>query len=215
MPLVPSNDTKISLAKAMLTFEKTLYPNGWDYLSSRGITSEAASYFHLGFVAEGAKSPWNEFVGRLAIPYIVGSWVVGFKFRALNDDGLRYISNHGFYAKRFFNPRTFMELHPKVYVCEGELDTITLWQLGIPAVGIGGANAWVPAMGRAFRGREVVVLVDGKGQSEKGKNAGRAFAKQVLASVDEGGMIVLEDSDVNQFFLDHGPEALAEEIGWV
>lgn len=213
MPLVPSNDMKRSLEIAMMQFHKSV-DLAMDYLSSRGITKEAVNYFRLGFVADGIRPPWDEFAGRLAIPYIVGRSVVGFKFRALDDEGLRYISNHGFYAKRFFNPQTLTELHSRIYICEGELDTITLWQLGVPAVGLGGANTWDPWMGRALRGREVIVLADGKGRSEKGKNAGRNLAKEILATVEEGGRIVLEDSDVNQFYLSHGRDALLEEIGW-
>jgi DNA primase len=214
VPLVPSKDTRTSLEQAMWMFRE----NGHlaeNYLQSRGITKETARYFHLGFVTEDAPAPWDEYAGRLAIPYLVGRSVVGFKFRATDPgEQLRYISNHGFYTKRFFHPQPLVALHRKIYICEGEIDTMTLSQLGIPAIGIGGANAWDPAMGRALRGRKVVVLVDGKGRSEAGKNAGLNFAKSILTSVDDGARIVLEDSDVNQFFLDHGAEALMEEIGW-
>lgn len=212
---VPPYATRRSLAKLSRIFHEQLIGSLAEaYLAKRGITSEAASYFQLGFVGSNCPPDYKEFSGRLSIPYIVGDWVVGLKFRALDDRGQRYSSNPGFFTKRFFCPQTFMGLDSRIYVCEGEIDTMTLVQLGIPAVGVPGANSWEPLMGRAFRNREVVVLVDGKGKSETGKSAGVNLAKQILTSVDEGTRIILEDSDVNQFFTEHGQEKLMREIGW-
>lgn len=184
-----------------------------EYLKGRGISKKAQSYFRLGF-AENVPPEFKEYEGMLSIPYIVGNWTVGIKFRRLDDMGTRYISNHGFYGKRFFNPQTLMGLDTRIYVCEGEIDTITLWQLGVPAIGVPGANNWDPIMGRALRNREVVVLVDGKGKSEEGRKAGLTFAKQILTTVDEGGRIILEGTDVNGFYLDHGADLLLKEIGF-
>lgn len=212
---VPPIATRKSLAKLSQRFHSQLVGSpAQDYLTGRGITSEAQSYFQVGFVGSDCPPEYKEFSGKLSIPYLVGGWVVGLKFRALDDKGQRYSSNPGFWTKRFFCPQTFMGLDTKIYVCEGEIDCMTLWQLGVPSVGIPGANSWEPLMGRAFRNREVIVLVDGKGKSETGKNAGANLAKQILTSVDEGSRIILEDSDVNQFYNDHGEEKLLREIGW-
>lgn len=217
MARVPPESTRKSLESASHLFYKNLSGSSAEaYLKKRGISKKAQGYFRLGFVdPEDTPPEYKEFGGMLSIPYLVGDTVVGIKFRRLDDrEEMRYLNTSGFFAKRFFCPQTFMGLDPKIYVCEGEIDCITLWQLGVPAVGIPGANAWEPLMGRAFRSREVVVLVDGKGKSDAGKKQGLNFAKQVLTSVDEGSRIILDDSDVNQFYLEHGEAKLLEEIGW-
>jgi DNA primase len=155
--------------------------------------------------------------GRLTIPYIVGDSVVGIKYRTLdeNPDGFKYISSVGFAAKRIFNPNILKKLHSKIYVCEGEIDAITLAQLGVPAIAIPGAENWNPVAARALRNRRVVVLADGDGKPGKGAAAGRRLADQILTAVDDAGKIVMEGTDVNEYFNTHGAEKLLEYIGWV
>lgn len=209
MSLVPTRDTKRLLGARTREYQSQLAGSpGQRYLEQRGITSEAQSYFHLGFV-ESPSPEEKGYLHRISIPYIAGKDVVGIKYRVIDSREPRYLSSVGFEARRIFNPNILRGLYKTIYVCEGELDAITLHLLSVPAIAIPGANSWNPIASRALRNRRVVVLADGDdaGQSIK-------FARQVLSSVDDGGMVVMEGTDVNQFYLDHGSEKLLEYIGY-
>lgn len=214
MSMVPTNGMKKSWERLTRLYEDQLPSSPAEkYLIQRGITKEAQNYFHLGFVGEPEPEE-RPYLNRLSIPFIVGSTCVGIKYRVLDDREPKYLSSSGFEARRIFNPNILKSLHTKVYVCEGELDAITLTQLGVPAVAIPGANNWNPVAGRALRHRRIVVLADGDGKTAKGREAGPKLGKQLLSSLDDCGMIIMEGTDVNQYFLDHGGDQLLEYIGW-
>jgi DNA primase len=214
MTSVPSVSTKRLLGELTREYEANLPSSPAEkYLDQRGITKEAASYFHLGFVTN-PRPEERKFANRLAIPYVVGSSIVGIKYRVLDDREPKYKSSEGFMALRVFNPNILRGLHRKIYVCEGELDCITLHILRVPAIAIPGANSWNPIVARALRNRRVVVLADGDGKPGKGAEAGANLAKKILGSVDDGGSITMEDTDVNQYFIDNGGDKLLEYIGW-
>lgn len=186
---------------------------GEKYLLGRGISKEAQSYFHLGFVVDPVPEQ-SLYSGMISIPYLVGGNVVGIKYRQINDSEPKYLYSSGFYARRIFNPDILKMLHPKIYVCEGEIDAITLDQLRVPAIAIPGANNWNPILTRVLRNRRVVVLADGDGKPGKGKEAGKSLGKQILSSIDDSGMIVMVDTDVNEYYCTHGEQALLTYIGW-
>jgi len=150
----------------------------------------------------------------VVLPYVAGSSVVGLKFRRIDDREPKYMSSVGFEARRIFNPNILKGLYPKIYVTEGEFDTVILHSLSIPAIAIPGANSWNPVVARALRNRRIVVLADGDGKEGKGREAGQKLGKQILTSVDDAAIIIMKDTDVNQYYLDHGGPALKEYIGW-
>lgn len=215
MSRVPSLSTKKLLEKLTTQYQSNLdcSPDALSYLEARGITKEVANYFRVGFVTNPVPEE-RIFEGRLSIPFIVGKSVVGIKYRSIDDTEPKYISSVGFYAQRIFNPNILQHLYPKIYLCTGEINVITLHQLKIPAIGIPGANNYDPVVARALRNRHVVVLVDGDAKPGKGQESEVNFGKKVLTSIDGGAKIQIEGSDVNQFFLDHGEKALKEYIGW-
>lgn len=96
-----------------------------------------------------------------------------------------------------------------IAICEGEFDTMSAQQAGIPAVGIPGANSWNHVFARAFKFRKVVILADNDDHGE-----GMKFAEQVQADV-RGARIVLMDAghDVNSFMVEYGEEALRDKVG--
>lgn len=208
--VVPSRDIKNSLEKLTKKYEQSILSSPAEkYLRERGITKEAQDYFRLGLVVDPEPEE-RIFNKRLSIPYIVGDSVVGIKYRSITDYGEKYISSVGFYAQRIFNPNVLAQLHLKVYVTEGELDTITLWQLGIPAIAIPGVNNWNPVNPRILRNRKIVVLADGDDKEGQGMKLG----KKILTSVDGSAIVKMEGTDVNQFYTDQGAAALMEYIGW-
>lgn len=208
--VVPSRDIKNSLERLTQRYQESLPSSPAEkYLLERGITKEAQRYFRLGIVIDPEPEE-RIFNKRLSIPFIVGTSIVGIKYRHISDYGEKYISSQGFYAQRIFNPNVLTELHPKVYVTEGELDTITLWQLGIPAIAIPGVTNWNPVVPRILRNRKIVVLADGDDKEGQGMKLG----KKILTSVDGSAIVKMEGTDVNQFYMDKGAEELMSYIGW-
>ena len=207
---VPSRDIKNSLERLTGKYQASLPSSRAEkYLLERGITKEAANSFRLGFVVDPEPEE-RVYDKRLSIPFIVGDSVVGIKYRSISDYGEKYISSSGFYAQRIFNPNVLTELHPKVYVTEGELDTITLHQLGIPAIAIPGVTNWNPVVSRILRNRKVVVLADGDDKEGQGMKLGR----KILTSIDGSAIVKMEGTDVNQYYMDQGAEKLMRYIGW-
>lgn len=205
--LVPSDDTKISLERKLRLYESQLPGSrGEKYLEARGITSAGQSFFRLGFVQD----PEPEDVaarGRISIPYLTATGCVGIKYRAIDDSPKKYLNNPGFYANRMFNPLFLTSRHRTIYICEGEIDTITLAQFRVPAVGFPGSGTFDTRLWRVFRNRRVIVLADDD-------EAGNKLANRILTAVDSSANIVMEGHDVNSFYTLNGKDELFRKIGW-
>lgn len=208
--LVPSNDTKALLEKATAEYQSQLPGSlGERYLTARGITKEAVRSFRLGFLERPLPED-RHLRNRISIPYITAGGIVGIKYRSISDLDPKYKSNVGFESKRIFNPMALNSKHRKVYVCEGEIDCITLVQIGLPAVAIPGVSNWDRRASRAFRNRRVIVAADGDDVGQ-----GLEFAKTVTTDCEDSGYVLLEGNDVNSLFLSDGAERLKEVLGWV
>lgn len=187
------------------------------YLLNRGITSEVATYFRLGFVGS-APFPGHEFKeNRLAIPYITPSGIVNIRFRAIPQDGVpgnpedspKMLSLAGS-GTMMYNTRALMENSERILVCEGEPDTWVASQVA-PAVGIPGADAWdkIKAVTRGFRFRKAIILAD---NDDKGN--GKKLAEKVQAGIRGARIVLMPDGhDVNSFVLEQGLDALRDLIG--
>jgi hypothetical protein len=100
---------------------------------------------------------------------------------------------------------------PKVWVCEGEFDSLILRQMGYPAVAIPGVSAFKPEWKYLFAWtEELTVVMDGDeaGRAAAGKLAsilGPVVTTMRLARLPEG-------KDINDLFLED-KEHLREIIG--
>lgn len=184
-----------------------------EYLSGRGITTATADYFQLGYVADPVVGD-EKYSGRLVIPYLTSSGVVQLRFRRMNDSGAKYMGDKGVKG-RPFNTLALKSPARTVYLTEGEIDAMTLHQIGLPAVGIPGADLWTKLFARIFRWRRVVILVDGDTDLIRdGKTAGEMFAETVSKDLDEYLIIGMPDGeDVNSVFCLEGEEGLKKRIG--
>lgn len=178
-----SRQASSSLQQAAAVFAAAVNaPEAQTYLASRGISEHTAHRQQLGYVAPGTNTPpgFERFTGRLAIPNLCATGkVVGIKFRAITDT-----DNAGKYDQlagaetRLFNLNALNRAGNVLALCEGEFDTLTLEELGIPAVGIPGANSWKPHYWRCLEGVErVVMFVDQD-------DPGRALLKKVQADLE-------------------------------
>lgn len=178
------------------------------YLQSRGISREAASITRLGFVAEPMVGH-EQYIGRLAIPFLTPTGAVDVRFRSIgDDDSPKYLSRPGA-DTHLYNVLAFQEDSDVIAICEGEIDTITtMYQCWIPAVGLSGANSWKNWYPRAFADyRKVLVLCDGD-------QPGRDLGKKIAQQIDTATVVSMPDGqDVNSIYLAEGPDGIRKRVG--
>ena len=178
-----------------------------DYLKSRGITQEVARLARLGVVTE-AEPGHEAFIGRLSIPYITKSGVVDIRFRALNPAvEPKYMGMAGTDTK-LYNVLDIERAGDWIGICEGELDTLTMSRLvGVPCVGVPGANSWKKHYTRLLADFErVFVFADG---DQPGREFASSLARELPCTVINFG----DGEDVNSAYIKYGAEAIREKIG--
>lgn len=209
--IVPGPDFMRSLASSTERYHESLKGSpGEAYLVERGITSPAMDYFRLGYVADPMPEH-SEYAGMICIPYITRGGVVTLRFRRLSSGGgPKYMSLHGLPGKaRPFNVRALQRVDQNLYICEGEIDTITAAQCGLNAIGYPGANAWKSEHWRLLRYRHVTILAD-----NDDTGAGIGFANAVSGDIRDSRVVLMpKGHDVNSFFVAEGKDGLREYVG--
>ncbi|MEU7096031.1 toprim domain-containing protein [Kitasatospora aureofaciens] len=211
-----SNSLKEFYASAAATYAAALPDNAAavHYLTKRGLSEDNARFFQLGVVAH--PFPGHErSAGRLVIPYLNASGGVdGMAFRCIEHEDCKPVHNDKYLwpsgvDRRLFNSRALDDDSPYIAICEGEMDTITAVQAGIPAVGVPGVKAWQRWWSRCFRGYDTVfVLADADDSGE-----GREMAEKVSSHVQSARVVMMpEGQDVNSFVLANGPDALRARL---
>ena len=195
-----------SLERATATYEANVDQVA-GYLTARGISQETARMYRLGYVAEPVRGD-DEFVGRLSIPYITTSGVVDIRYRSVNtDSGPKYLSRPGSQV-RMFGVTALLKDSRSIVLTEGEIDCMTMNQIGIPAVGVPGANAWKDYWRLLFLDYDDVIVVC------DGDQAGRDFGRKVAEKIDGAQVVHLpEGRDVNDMFVRDGADALRQKVG--
>ena len=178
-----------------------------DYLRSRGITTEVARLARLGVVAE-AEIGHEQFTGRLSIPYVTKTGVVDLRFRSLNPAvEPKYMGMTGA-ETRMYNVLDIERAGDFIGICEGEIDTLTLSALvGIPCVGVPGANSWKKHYTRLLADFErVFVFADG---DQPGKEFATSLARELPVTI-----IQLPDGqDVNSMYVQEGSSYFHQKVG--
>jgi DNA primase len=148
------------------------------------------------------------FQGRLSIPYITKTGVVDLRFRSLNPAvEPKYMGMTGAETK-MFNVLDIEKAGDWIGVCEGELDTITLSKcVGIPCIGVPGANSWKKHYTRLLADFErVFVFADG---DQPGKEFATSLARELPVTI----VTMPDGEDVNSVYVKHGAEAIREKMG--
>lgn len=178
-----------------------------DYLEGRGLTEAIAVTARLGVVDVGIHGDTEAAYSRLSIPYLTRSGVVSIRYRCLRGHACdevgcsKYLGGLG-EAPRIYGVEHLVSAGSTIGVVEGELDALTLWQLGHMAVGIPGSQIWKQHWGRLFEdfGR-IIVLCDG---DPAGERFGKSWAQRFPRSVE---VVQLDEhEDVNSMFLLEGGE---------
>ena len=191
-----------------------------EYLRSRGIRHSTIQRFNLGYVGKPAPGHW-QYRGRLAIPFVDGlGRERGIRYRKLPGDpsDAKYLAVKGF--SHLFAVRAAD--HPIVYLTEGEIDAMVLWQLGYRAVGVPGAKVWKDYMRFLFRNCEEVVLTldndDPEIDEKTGKrkpNAGQQATVRIYRDLERTGIPTRavrlpKGSDVNETYQELGEKGLRD-----
>lgn len=196
------------LEKAAHAYHQQIDATGAGYLMGRGIEREVAATYLLGNVAEPLVGD-DDYVGRLSIPYITRAGVVDIRYRALSPEQTpKYLSRTGAESK-LYNVNALLKNSDTIAICEGEIDAITMDALvGIPAVGVPGANNWRRHFRLLFEDyTQVFVMCDGD-------QAGKEFGKRISSELDGATVIHCpEGSDVNELFLNEGADGIRKRVG--
>lgn len=200
-----SKSQKESLGRAVVHYAKHI-AGAEDYLARRGITLADARTAHLGLVVEPLPGH-EQFVNRLAIPYITPTGVVDIRFRSMYGEEPKYMGMSGT-ETRLYNVAAISQATDFIAVCEGEIDAITLTQkCGIPAIGVPGANSWKRHYSKLLQDFErIYVFADG---DQPGSDFGKKLAREVQ------GVIVInmpDGEDVNSIFNKQGTEFFREKV---
>lgn len=174
---------------------KLLGQNGQDairYLEGRGISIEAIHHFKLGLRVKDGKQ-W------LCIPYFKDDKPVNVKYRSLPPAAKTFERWEGG-ESILYNQDALKDLHPEtpVYITEGEIDCITLWQQGfMNCVSTStGASSFQPHWVDLLEKFEKVYLIydsDKTGQEGAKKHSKRFDPSRVYN-------VVLPEKDSNEFF---------------
>ena len=182
------------------------------YLLDRGIDETVARTSRLGVVADPA--PGHESRrGRLAIPYLHHTgYPLTIRFRCLENHSCREVGCPKYLPidgdpVRMFSTGSLMQAQDTLHVTEGELDALVLNKVGLPAVGVPGANNWASHFRVLLLGfSRVWVWGDGD-------TAGAEFVNKVCASLRQAkGVRVPRGADVTDLYLQGGEAALFELI---
>ena len=176
------------------------------YLSTRGLSVEEATIFHLGVVDEPLPGH-EQYQGKLSIPYITPSGVVDLRFRSIHGEDPKYMGLLG--AKTtMFNTQACFVADRYICVTEGEFDCIVMSVKTVhPTIGIPGANNWKPHYTRILDDFDIVmVLADGDA-------AGLEFGKKISRELPNVTVISMPDGeDVNSVVTKQGSEWLDKRI---
>jgi DNA primase len=168
---------------------------------------EVARLARLGVVVE-AEIGHEQFTGRLSIPYVTKTGVVDLRFRSLNPAvEPKYMGMTGA-ETRMYNVLDIERAGDFIGICEGEIDTLTLSSLvGIPCVGVPGANSWKKHYTRLLADFErVFVFADG---DQPGKEFATSLARELPVTI-----IQLPDGqDVNSMYVQEGSSYFNHKVG--
>jgi DNA primase len=217
--LVPSPEQRTFFASAVSQYQRDLAldTNAQKYLASRGIRREIAERFSLGVVTNPLLGH-EVYRGRLCLPYLTPSGVVSFVFRCLQDhvckDVVLRVTNQGkeIHCKKYqapegalrllYNVCDFKVASDTIYVCEGEIDALTLSACGFPAIGVPGAQNWKSWFARPFKDYVKVYCV------ADGDEAGYKLARLLSAEIDARILRPPGGEDINSLYVKGGEDGI-------
>lgn len=165
----------------------------FSYLTDRGLSSDYIERYHLGWTGAGYE---GRYTNCISIPYLTGTGELrGVRFRRLDDGQPKYlhIKSH---KGHLFNVGSVK--HHRVYLTEGEFDALILEQMGLPAVGVPGAEAFKQEWKWLFVGNDVRIIFDA---DDAGKQAAGQLNRLLRGVAEETQVVRLpEGEDVSSLY---------------
>jgi len=163
-----------------------------DYITGvRGISIEAVKHFKIGLKIGKDGSRW------LSIPHYDGGKLVNVKYRSLPPAKKTFRRIEG--CKSILFNVDALDGQEEIFLCEGELDAITLWDQGIKNVvatttGAGGLDPeWIDQLSKAVK---IYLCYD---NDEAGQKGAREAARRL--GYDRCFNVLLPDGkDINELF---------------
>lgn len=187
-------------------------PAAW--FESRGLSHSTVDRFGLGYTGTwGDLGALGDFRGCIVFPYEDGMGRVRkLRFRPIRSgyEGPKYLDFKG------AQPHLFAVRgadNPTVHIAEGEPDTMTVWQVGLRAVGIPGANMFKEHWKYLFRPPHVERVVLVLDPDKSGKTAAIRLYGWLKDIVEEVLTVRLPRGlDVNATYMKYGADVLREAI---
>lgn len=202
-------------------------PEALEYLHGRGITDESIDRFNLGYCGswKHSTSPNSTPTKRIIIPRTAGTYTARMIEKPRNEweeERKKQIEGS---QKELFNLEALSgEMAIAPFVCEGELDAISLYQAGAACVvSIGTITNTGVFLEEAKKHPEAVYILalDNDPDKEDGRNPGKEAQVKLAADMEEAGLEVLsydpakiygEAKDANEAF-QRDPARLKSVIG--
>lgn len=216
---LPSSEQRISFERAASQYQRDLATDTsvQAYLKSRGIDQRIAATYRLG-VVRTPQLGHEKFSGRLCIPYLTPSGVVTFTFRCLQDhvckdtvlgyrqDGKaryckKYAAPEGL-DRTLYNVLDFRKDADTIYICEGEIDALTLSVCGFAAIAVPGAQNWKDYFARPFADYARVYCV------ADGDDAGYKLSMLMVKEVGAHPLRPPAGQDCNSIYVTGGEDGI-------
>lgn len=187
-----------------------------EWLAGRGLDLEFAASRGLGVVTNPL--PGHEpAAGYLAIPYLTNAGPVNFEFRCIQSHNCKEVPNHTKYFRRkgsgvnIYGVQAVAWATDWVVVTEGAIDALTWQQIGVPALGVPGAENWKDYWANLLEDFSRVYL------AEDGDSAGKDLWIAMSEHVDQSNTMVVrmrmpDGEDSNSMYLKHGKDYLLGRI---
>lgn len=205
-----SKEQRRFLDQATMTYLEHL-DEATEWLAGRGIEMEHAGRSGLGVVVDPLKGH-ESLRGRLSIPYLTPVGVSAMTFRCMQDHNCKE-TNHPKYMKptgsktRLYGVLAYQDAGDFLCLTEGELDALTLHQIGLPAIGIPGSENWEGHWTSILQDFSTVYVFS------DGDEPGQKFAKRVMTEYDRAVNVKMPDGeDVNSVFVKYGADYLKKRI---
>jgi DNA primase len=225
--LSPSQKLSLALKVNKFQMELRTEPGGQDlldYLAARGISERSIDEFKLGAVllpedCEVANGGEPIMLGRIAIPFLTPTGAMALRYMEPppRRSSAKYWQPEGT-KLGIYNTGAIAAGSRKIVITEGEIDCITLHQLGVPVVGMPGASSWKAHYHAIFDGYEEVIIVGDNDETIKYEEDGtpklmasERFVKKIAEEVPNPRIVMMPRGfDINQLYQEQGGEALLE-----
>lgn len=207
----PSKEQLKFLERAVLQYAENLDVAG-EWLEGRGIDLEFARSSGLGVVKNPL--PGHEHLdGRLAIPYLTDVGPVAITFRCILPHDCKDIPRHQKIGKRkgtetrLYGVQTYDWADEWIVLTEGEIDALTYHQMGVPALGVPGAEVWEEHWANFLEDFSRVYV------AEDGDDAGKDLWLNASENLSNAIRMRMPDGeDVNSMYVKLGEEYLLGRI---